>query len=195
MGRIVVAGRIVSSTTGYDLVLLRLTSDGRMDTSFGQGGVVTLVRPGDQFDSAVVVQPDGKIVVAANTNEDGLMHLIVQRFLPSGDVDTAFGNMGIVLMPLDSMKQPFSGVHMVQMRDGRLVVAGNGTFAGTTGQVFARLSSDGTPDPTFGSSGELGLYVGPGATLQSMTLESDGKLLLAGTYPNAYKSFIARIWN
>lgn len=198
-GRIVVTGS-VTSASGVDVVLLRLTADGALDTSFGQGGFVIVARPGDQHGSAVIVQPDGALVVAADTTEGSEPQLLVQRFLASGDVDPGFGTKGAALAPLGNNTYGNLNTRkawMVQMLDGRLVVAGNGTLDGVTGPVLARFLPDGSPDPTFGTKGELAVYVGMYGALGALSLASDGKLLIAGTIstnpPGA--SFLARLWN
>jgi hypothetical protein len=63
--------------------------------------------------------------------------------------------------------------------------------------VLARLLPDGSPDPTFGTAGEVVVYVGTDAALGAMLLGSNGKLILAGSStggpPGA--TFIARVWN
>lgn len=75
-GKIVVAGRTDSGTTstGYDFMLLRYNSDGSADTRFGNAGkVVTDFNGKSDVAHAILIQPDGKIVVggeslvAANT--------------------------------------------------------------------------------------------------------------------------------
>ena len=202
-GNVVVTGSVTTAATGADVVLLRLTAAGALDTSFGTGGVVTLARPGDQLGSSVIVQPDGAIVVAADTIEGGTRQLLVQRFLPSGTPDPSFGTAGVVLAPLGGANpngtvygSVFKTAWMVQMLDGRLVVAGNGTLGGVSGPVLARFRTDGSPDPTFGTNGELAVFVGTYGMLGAMSLTSAGKLLLAGTNSGANgTTFIARVWN
>ena len=197
-GRIVVIGTVTTAGDD-DLTMLRLTADGALDPSFGSGGVVALARAGNQQGSAVLVQPDGSILVAANTDEGGSPQLLLQRFLPSGAPDAAFGTAGAVLAPLGGMSNANPGslaAWMVLMLDGRIVVAGNGTMGTTSGPVLARFLPDGSADPTFGSSGKLAVYVGMYGAMRAMTLTSDGKLLIAGsTGSNPGGSFIARLWN
>jgi uncharacterized delta-60 repeat protein len=198
-GNIVVTGWVDTGAAGYDVLLLRLTPDGALDSTFGNGGWSVLTRTGDQHGSAILVQPDGNIVVAADTDETGTLQLLLQRFLPSGAPDPAFGTNGVALAPLFAMPPPFVGLGeawLVQLLDGRLVVAGNGTLGGTTGQVFARFLPDGTPDPTFGTNGEMVVFIATNAFMEAMSLDSSGKLLVSGTIESdPGGSFIARVWN
>ncbi len=199
-GRIVVTGWVTSAATGDDVVVLRLTAAGALDTTFGQGGFVTLPRPGTQHGSAVVVQPGDSVVVAASTDEGSAPQLLVHRLSASGTLDPGFGKAGVVLAPLGSNPNTVGNsitAWMVQMLDGRLVVGGNGTVGSVSGPVLARFATDGSPDPTFGTGGELAVYVGMYGTLGAMCLTSAGKLILAGSNsanpPGA--SYIARLWN
>jgi hypothetical protein len=69
-------------------------------------------------------------------------------------------------------------------------------LGGTTGQVFARFLPDGTPDPTFGTNGEMVVFIATNAFMEAMSLDSSGKLLVSGTIESdPGGSFIARVWN
>lgn len=198
MGRIVVTGFYTTGASDDDVVVVRLTPAGALDTTFGSGGIVKLARAGNQQGSAVIVQPDDTILVASGTDEGGTRQLLVQRLLSSGAPDLTFGNMGAALALLGPSSDAFSspGALMARMLDGRLVVAGTGTLGTVNGPVFARFLPDGTPDPTFGTGGELAVFVGMYGALQAMSLEGSGKLLISGSNGNVPGlSYIARIWN
>ncbi len=80
-GKILVAG---TSPTAGSLGLGRLNSDGSLDASFGSGGTVTTAVSGTQVSgTAMVLQPDGKIVVIgqALVNSTGAVNLVVARYL------------------------------------------------------------------------------------------------------------------
>ena len=66
-GKLVVAGTTYTNNdfSDEDFAIARYNADGSLDTSFGNNGRVTTDFPGlAAVISAVVVQPDGKIVVA-----------------------------------------------------------------------------------------------------------------------------------
>ena len=106
-GRILAAGdAFVGVGAGlFDIMLSRYLSDGTLDGSFGNAGVVlTNLAPGDSDDDAqgVAVQHNGKILVggsAAPTAFTFDSDFMVARFLPSGDLDTSFGQGGIAITP------------------------------------------------------------------------------------------------
>ena len=66
-GKIVVAGYTTNGATGYDAAVYRLKANGSLDKSFGGDGKVTIDSGGNEYANAVVIQPDGKIVVAGST--------------------------------------------------------------------------------------------------------------------------------
>src|SRR3954469_16422017 len=68
-----------------------LSGSGSLDTTFGTGGIVTtsLTSKGSDFATAVLLQPDGKLVAAGT----GLA-----RFNSNGTLDTSFGSGGKVTL-------------------------------------------------------------------------------------------------
>lgn len=95
-GRIIVAGVAHFSLTGYDFAVVRLTNDGRLDPSFGTGGIKTtdfLLEGGESslYDSAqaMALQPDGRIVVAGETygEVDEDYNFAVARYLNESPFD------------------------------------------------------------------------------------------------------------
>jgi uncharacterized delta-60 repeat protein len=70
-GKIVAAGFVPRASNRWDFALARYEADGSLDAGFGNGGTVS-TPIGNQADvNALVLQPDGKIVVAGN-GDDGL---------------------------------------------------------------------------------------------------------------------------
>ena len=87
-GKIVVAGSAVRNGIDGDFALVRYNADGTPDQSFGTGGIVT-TDLGTQSDAAraLVIAPDGKIVVAGSAGED----IGLARYTSGGVLDTTFG--------------------------------------------------------------------------------------------------------
>jgi uncharacterized delta-60 repeat protein len=115
---------------------------GDLDPSFGSGGVVTH-NPGSRYPgiAGIVVQPDGKIVVAASGS--------VVRYLPDGSVDSSFGDGGYVTTGIST------GALALQA-DGKIVVAGSsGPVSDTILSEFAvaRYTANGSLDTGFGTDG------------------------------------------
>lgn len=145
-GKIIIAAK-EQVDDHYQTVVVRRNADGSADSSFGDNGVTRVdLGPGPSFDEpqAIVVQPDGGIVVA-------LQHqfvLTALRVTASGALDTTFGVDGVAKVPFDVN---------VDTRDvkvdpqGRLVLVGEGNFeAGQERFVATRLLADGSVDDSFG---------------------------------------------
>lgn len=105
-GKLVVAGHIgTTGSRGYgsDLpvrwVIQRFLEDGRLDPTFGAGGVVKLQMDPQSFVSAVVVMPsDQRILVGGSSAspENGGVSFV--RLNADGSLDASFGGTGHVLL-------------------------------------------------------------------------------------------------
>lgn len=180
-GRILVAGR--SSAGGA--VVARLRRDGTLDPEFGGDGRVTL--PGGGSASAVLVQPDGKIVVAGNANGSAMM--TVTRLMPNGSPDTTFDGDSTATIDFGSLADLASDA--VLQPDGRIVVVGS-TQADEDVAV-ARLNANGSPDATFGAAGKATVDFGVAAFGFAVALQSNGRIVVAGQRTGDDDFVVARL--
>jgi uncharacterized delta-60 repeat protein len=186
-GNAVVAGFVDASTR--DLVILRVTPSGGLDSTFATGGVFALTRNGAQTAAGVAVQSDGAIVVTGITDEQSSnQNIFVLRLTPAGVLDADFGVAGVTIVDTPEVEE---GAGIALMLDGRILVAGTGA-----GPLIARFRTDGTPDPTFGTNGRQAINLGVDGVAGAITLSQSGMTLLAGTrggYPT--DGVVVRIWN
>ena len=79
-----------------DALIARFNTNGNLDNTFGNNGVVTNI-PNDSFSySSVAVQADGKIVVAVTTDlGNNLRYAVIARFNPDGSLDKLFDTINI----------------------------------------------------------------------------------------------------
>ena len=194
-GKIVVAGSVPSpgsESATLDLFVLRLNADGTRDTSFGAGGEVLIDLAGNETARRVLVQPDGKIVVAGiTTTAGGLIpnpesHLMMVRLTSTGARDASFAANG-ALVGTDAGNWNTGGLAI--QPDGKLVVGGhfspNFLFPNTgdnTELSVYRFHSNGTPDLAFGTGGlahtEYGEFLYAYANAVAVT--SDGRIVVGG---------------
>lgn len=184
-GEITIAG---SSASGgqQEALVARLTPDGVLDRSFAGDGFVTQQFGGGAMPSsialAVALQTDGKIVITGfATDSSGKEQLMVARLAPTGALDPTFGSAGAVATQLANGPAPFSAGDGVAIQpNGRIVIGG--TLSG--GVFAARLNIDGSFDAGFGSGGMTinapAAGPTPGADVNAMALQGDGKIVLAG---------------
>jgi uncharacterized delta-60 repeat protein len=175
-----VDGRIVVS--GYNmwgLAVARFKSDGSLDRSFADRGVLEPPTP-MVGGFALAVQPNGRIVVAGDHD---IFEVAVVRLLADGRYDGSFGEDGIAIADLGSGEQTFIGLAL--QPDGRIVaVAHVGPHEGGTPAdwqaVVARFRRDGSLDATFGDGGLATSSVSDGMFAGGFARQDDGKLVVAG---------------
>lgn len=180
-GRILIAGR--SSAAGA--VVARLRANGTLDADFGGDGRVTL--PGGGSASAVLVQPDGRIVVAGNSNGNEVM--TVTRLQPNGSPDATFDGDGTATIDFGSLSDLASDA--VLQADGKIVVAGY-TQADEDVAV-ARLNPDGSPDATFGAAGKATVDFGVATFGNAVALQPNGRIVVAGQRTGGDDFAVARL--
>jgi uncharacterized delta-60 repeat protein len=177
--------------TGY--AVFRIKPNGAIDPGFGSGKGWVGVSVGDQDEAAsTLVQSDGKILVIGTTKQSGAngdwntgddSRISMVRFTADGKVDSSFANQGIMIGP-DSRAHAETAVLQA---DGKILVAGYWYKGPFFQAAVYRFNSDGSPDMTFGSDGMARItFAGQRdgySSVQSMILQPDGKILLAGYAP------------
>jgi len=132
------------------------SQDGSPDSSFGNNGTIQQDISGDlrDFSFTIAEQHDGKLVVAGGVeNSNSEIVPTVVRFTENGDLDTSFGNNGVVSRYFGDDQDYF--VHIgVQDNGGIIAVGSMGPF-GNTEVILNRFLPDGTLDTSFGSNGDL----------------------------------------
>jgi uncharacterized delta-60 repeat protein len=138
-GKLVVAG--TTTVTGFpDFALARYLPDGTLDASFGVGGTVITDFGGGEFGRALVLQPDGKLVVAGLCQGcDGDIDFILARYLADGSLDAMFGVGGKVTTDFGGLND--RAFALVLQPDGKLVAAGGSNASGTFDFALARYES------------------------------------------------------
>jgi uncharacterized delta-60 repeat protein len=91
----------------FAFAVARFNANGSLDTSFGSGGHASVeffappMQGAQEFADAVLVQPDGKILVAGSARQGQIKFAPIQgalaRFNANGTLDTSFGTGGTVL--------------------------------------------------------------------------------------------------
>ncbi|MEN8224533.1 MAG: T9SS type A sorting domain-containing protein [Bacteroidota bacterium] len=155
---------------------------GSLDLTFGTDGIVIspLTIQSEQG-YKVVVQPDGKILLAGFQEENNIGDYIIARYNADGSLDNNFGNGGFAV--IDGGTDSEYAYDMVLQDDGKVLLGGSAYNQYTTVDDFAllRLNADGSPDNTFGTSGIVMTDInGEFDNAFSMALQDDGKILLAG---------------
>lgn len=174
-------GRIVIA--GTDFVLVRLTTTGELDPTFGANGIAMYDNLYPALDHAdrVVVQSDDKIVVAGSDLYGGQPTCELIRFNGNGALDQTFGISGVVFTNIGGFWSEFRDV--VLMPDGRIVAAGiRNNVSDSSDFVVARYYPSGQLDFTFGQAGFVCTDFNLGLDqAKTLAVRSDGRIVVCGT--------------
>jgi len=167
-------GKIVAVVGFATEKLLRLNSDGSLDATFGNGGVVTFswtLGTSNGNALAVAIQNVGgedRIVVAGygpmQVGRNVVTALYVQRFLPSGAVDGSFGTSGRAILNVGYADK------LAIQSDGKILGVGV-----DFGQLV-RLDVNGSLDTTFGTGGVVTC-----GSSRALAVDAAGGILMGGT--------------
>lgn len=177
--------KIYSFVLALTIGFTAYSQSGILDTSFGQNGFVTTVINGTyNFSNATIVQDDGKILVCGRGGEPSTYKATVARYNTDGSLDNSFANNGTLVIPVGNVKSFATDIAL--QNDGKIVMSAY-TWNDVKGEFAAiRLNSDGSFDSTFGNQGvKLISNQGSGVT-QSLRIQDDGKILLAGYYNDEF---------
>jgi uncharacterized delta-60 repeat protein len=187
-------GKIV--IVGYGGTLSRYNPNGTLDTTFGTGGSVTISFGSSTVVEALALQADGKLVVSGGDTTSSMTWELA-RFNSNGTLDTTFDstgpNPGTVVTTFATANNEVFGLAIYPTTGadtadyGKIVAAGSNS--GNPSPVYpnqpalARYNADGTPDTTFGQSGQV---VTPlptsGGNVFAVTMQADGKIIVAGRF-------------
>lgn len=149
---------------------------GDLDPTFdGDGKVITHVSAGIDMVEDLVIQPDGKIVVAGVSSGD----FAVARYNSDGSLDSTFGSGGIVTTDFNG---PSDHAYDVALQsDGKIVVAGAAADVSLTDFGVVRYNSDGSLDSSFGAGGKVTTdFANDNDSAYAVAIQSDGKIIVAG---------------
>jgi len=174
--KLVVAG-FQYGATGSDPaqpIVARYLPDGRLDSSFGTGGIFRLpgavpaANMGPAF--CVTIQPDGKIVFGSWAEGDTAnRYPELLRLNTNGTLDGSFGTGGIATIPLHSTL--FDAVAI--QPDGKIVAAGEGSVV--------RFDNHGGIDTSFNGQGWIDVNM---SAIFGMVLLPTGQIVVSGVDAN-----------
>jgi uncharacterized delta-60 repeat protein len=183
-------------------VVRRFTADGSTDVTFAGGGEISLAREviAEQFGpiwrggelSALALRPKGGILVGGDVKRE----LAVLGYRADGSPDPSWGGNGVVTSSIET-SEGFEGIGasagkaraVLSQPGGRIVAVGDHSLLG--------LLPDGRIDRSFGRGGSV--YTDGGAWsdivwVRDGTIDSKGRILLAGAWRGHVRSAIVRMF-
>jgi uncharacterized delta-60 repeat protein len=176
-GKILIGGGFASFNGAARPRIARLEADGSVDTTFlpGTGANSSTV-------NRILVQPDGKILISGGFTEyNGVGRNRIARLNSDGSLDATFdpgagANSGTVSA-------------LALLPDGKILFGGAFTeFNGVSASGLVRLNADGSLDTSFNTG--AGAH---GGTVAAVTVLTDGKIMIGGTFGRFGSSGSTRI--
>jgi uncharacterized delta-60 repeat protein len=172
-GKIVVAGTRGSSDV--DFAVWRFNADGTPDDTFNLLGFnVVDFGDGNDYGRAVIVQPDGKVIIAGYASDGKSNVFALARLNSNGTLDTSFGEQGRVRTGLGPGIVRVSAA--AEQPDGKIVVVGRLD----DDIVAVRYLPEGILDNGFGRNGIARFDFDGNQFASAIAILPNGDLALAG---------------
>lgn len=179
-GKIIAAGRAYTGSN-HDFAVIRLNSDGSLDTTFDTDGkVTTSIGSGDDWGYSLAIQSDSKIIVAGNSYGASEVDFALVRYNSNGSLDTTFDTDGRVTTKIGDN---WSGIFSVLIQtDGKIVAVGSSSDEEDIDYSMsaARYNSNGSLDTTFSGDGKVTTAFSFWNGAHAAALQPGGKIILAG---------------
>jgi uncharacterized delta-60 repeat protein len=177
-GKIVAAGTVLVSGTGYDFGVARYNTDGSLDPTFDGDGIVTTdLSFNDDQVYGLDIQSDGNIVVAGAAS---VQDFAIVRYNTDGSLDATFDGDGIVTTDFDNSED--RALSLAIQQDGKIVAAGIAEVSVSYDFGVARYDTDGSLDPTFDGDGKVTTdFLGGAESANGVAIQGDGRIVTAGS--------------
>jgi len=179
-GKILVAGTSDLNTNSKQVVVARYNSDGSTDTTFNKTGVASFqIATLESVANSIFLLADNSILVAGYAQESSdEKNILLMKLTETGIQDLDFGSSGVTTLPIAGIKgEAFD----ITIDTSNRIVVGGTLESDTDSWAFsARFSANGVIDDTFGTNGYVQLEDDDKTSATSISLQSDGKILLAG---------------
>ena len=195
-GKILVGGD--SEISGNrDFAVVRYDTDGSLDTDFSSDGkLTTSIGSADEYGRSVIVQSDGKILLAGSTDSGSNTDFAVVRYDTDGSLDTDFSSDGIVTTEIGNGNDYSESV--VLQASGKIIVSGYADMDASASTDYdvavVRYNTDGSLDTDFDSDGIVTTDIGNGHEYgYDAAIMNDGNIVVAGSSDNGSNADFALV--
>lgn len=179
-GKIIAAG-YSHNGSNVDFAAVRYNPDGSLDTTFGggDGKITTAVGSGHDVVRAMLIQPNGKIILAGHAVIGANDDFVLARYNSDGSLDTSFGAAGIVTTAVGNFSDLALAVAL--QPDGKILAAGYSSNGANADFAVVRYNADGTLDSLFADNGKAVEPIGNSDdVVRAIAVQADGKIVIAG---------------
>lgn len=200
-GKILIAGSVLfpGANSLRDIITVRVTPNGIIDSSFGLNGVVITDLNQKSMDNfaSMLLQDDQKIIVVANTYHEAntspllIDSIVAIRYENNGKIDSSFGKQGKTIIAYNN-KPGSNATSSLLLHTGQVLIAGY-SYSDSSFLLTA-LNNNGITDSSFGTNGftitSFKTHQDPGgpcpcdehAFANDLAINSSGKIILGGVY-------------
>jgi uncharacterized delta-60 repeat protein len=190
-GKIVVLGSTVQNSD-YDFAMVRYNPDGTYDNTFNSNGFITPFFSGNfnEYGNTAILQNDGKILMAGMNNST-FNDFIVGRINTDGSMDNSFGSNGFAVTDFGTSTDYGEAIDMTIQPDNKVIVAGLRNVGVALDFAVARYDQNGALDASFDTDGMLNTNFGGDDQGRATIMQSDGKILVAGSSHDGTQNRVA----
>ena len=174
-GKILVASVYILARPVF--VITCFNEDGTLDKNFGGNGFTTIETGAGQNElRSFKPQKDGKLLLAGRFSYTDKKQAFVMRLLADGTKDVSFANEGV-------LKVDAAGANIVSgldIDDTSIIIGAGNDNNSETDFVVLKYFLDGIPDTDFGDNGVTRIHIGRSVFLETVALQSNGKIAVAG---------------
>jgi uncharacterized delta-60 repeat protein len=177
-----------------DLILLKINSNGSLDSSFTGGGEVNFDSGGvDDVGNKVLVDDAGKILVVGSSGNLSGMDMALWRFNPDGSLDTSFAGDGSTTHDVGAFADIGNAIAIDS--DGNIFVTGSGIASSYNDMIIWKYSTAGVLDTTFGTNGIVQYDLANDHDHgYDIAIDGQGKILVVGYSYNDSNINVLEIW-
>lgn len=156
-GKIVVSGMTYPVYPNSEFFIARFNPNGTLDATFNSTGYfISAYGPDEEYCQAMVMQPDGKFILAGRTYAGAFSQLLFTRVNANGTLDASFGSNGFTEIDASIQDEEISALTL--LNNGQIIGVGYG-FQGDplwAEQLFmVKLDANGQPSAGFGTNGVM----------------------------------------
>ncbi|MGH9456864.1 MAG: Ig-like domain repeat protein, partial [Thermoanaerobaculia bacterium] len=177
-GKLIAAGNRGFATNPRNTLVMRVNTDGTLDSSFSGDGMVLIDAGGisgdypDDFAYDAAVDSLGRIVVFSQAQR-----ILISRLIPAGALDSTFDGDGVALADFGGQNAP---TDFLVQPDNKIVVGGFVYISGFKAALL-RLTDTGSYDSSFSGDGRLYHRFTPADRIYAMALQPDSKIVTSGS--------------
>lgn len=189
----ILVGGFAVAAAAEDFALIRYNNDGTLDNTFGSDGIVTTDFGGFyNIANCMLIQNDGKIVLAGFTTNGLDEDFAIARYNSDGSLDNSFDGDGKVTTDFDGSEENINSIAL--QSSGKIIVGGYSFINAPLLEDFiiARYNINGSLDNTFGSEGFITTdFNSLFDKVSTVLVQSDDKIIAAGYANNGTENDIA----